>query len=530
MPVWLGEGLAEYFSTYRLMTDGRRAEAGHPIAGHILLLRERFVPVLDLLDTTHTSKLYNEDDRRTIFYAESWALTHYILSQLPNGREAINTYVTRVNAGASQVEAVHAAFGMMPTELERQLRPYVQRAIFSMIRYELPSRVVVAKAAPPLTLSPAEAEAWLGDLQRAVRGEAAAARIEAAAAKAPDTAIAQLALGRLRAQQDRGVDARAALGRAAALAPNDFMTQLAHGLWLARAGGRLVQDEEVVASLRRATVLNPESPEAHAWLAVNLMLSPATLGEAKTAIERAMQLAPGRLDYVLHLADIYLSDDLFAPARSLLTAVAAVKSDERASAAATSRLASIAKREEALARMAAARAEHPAPTTLPRPPDTAGGERTAGASPAVSSGGSAAADPLGANSVDLTDVPSVYAPTRLAHSTSGERLTLMLRRPKPDEERVFATLTNIECLPGPEIRFHVADGARTVVAAAPRFSDVELTGFKPEFMVTCGRRSRPDPVAFTWRPAQPGHEIAGTAIAIEFLPDGYGPLGSSLRQ
>jgi hypothetical protein len=102
----------------------------------------------------------------------------------------------------------------------------------------------------------------------------------------------------------------------------------------------------------------------------------------------------------------------------------------------------------------------------------------------------------------------------------------MLRRPKPDEERVFATLTNIECLPGPEIRFHVADGARAVVATAPRFSDVELTGFKPEFMVTCGRRSLPEPVAFTWRP-QSGAEIAGTAIAIEFLPDGYAPVSSS---
>jgi tetratricopeptide (TPR) repeat protein len=512
------------------MTGGRRAEAGHPIAGHILLLRERFVPILELLDTAHSSKLYNEDDRRTIFYAESWALTHYILSQLSNGREAINTYVSRVTAGASPAEAVHAAFGVTPAELERRLRPYVRRAIFSMIRYELPSRVVVAEAAPPRTLSPAEAEAWLGDLQRAARGEVAAARIEEAAAKAPDAAIAQLALGRLRAQQDRGVEARAALARAAALAPNDFMTQLAHGLWLARAGGRLVQDDEVVASLRRATVLNPESSEAHAWLALNLMLSPATHGEAKTAIERAMQLAPGRLDYVLHLADIYISDDLFTPARSLLTAVAAVKSDERASAAANSRLASIAKREEALARMAAARSEHAATTTSPRAGGAATSPGIGGANPAVSSDRNVAADRPGANRVDLTGVPSVYAPTRLAHSTTGERLTLMLRQPKSDEQRVFATLTDIECLPGPQIRFHVADGARTVVAAAARFADVELTGFKAgDFMVTCGRRSLPDPVAFTWRPGQPGGEIAGTVVAIEFLPEGYVPSGSASR-
>jgi hypothetical protein len=34
MPVWLGEGLAEYFSTFRLTANGRGAEAGHPIVLH----------------------------------------------------------------------------------------------------------------------------------------------------------------------------------------------------------------------------------------------------------------------------------------------------------------------------------------------------------------------------------------------------------------------------------------------------------------------------------------------------------------
>jgi hypothetical protein len=163
MPVWLGEGMAEYFSTFRMTMGGRGAEAGHPIGWHIQLLRQRWLPIMELLDTRHSSGLYNESDKRSIFYAESWALTHYILSQMPNGRSAINTYVARVNAGASPADAVRAAFGMTPSELESKLRQYVQREVFSMMRYELSQRVTTERVTPR-TLAAPEADAWLGDL------------------------------------------------------------------------------------------------------------------------------------------------------------------------------------------------------------------------------------------------------------------------------------------------------------------------------------------------------------------------------
>jgi hypothetical protein len=119
-----------------------------------------------------------------------------------------------------------------------------------------------------------------------------------------------------------------------------------------------------------------------------------------------------------------------------------------------------------------------------------------------------------------------YAATELAHETSGQRLELMMRQPVGDEQRVFGKLTAIECRPGPEIRFVVADGARTIVATAAQFSVVEVTGFRPgDLTITCGRRSPADQVALTWRPGeQDGGRTAGTAIAIEFLPDGYGPV------
>jgi hypothetical protein len=131
------------------------------------------------------------------------------------------------------------------------------------------------------------------------------------------------------------------------------------------------------------------------------------------------------------------------------------------------------------------------------------------------------------NVVRLSDLRGDYAATRLVHVRTGEELTLVMRRPQTGEQRVFVTLTSIECRQGPEIRFHAADGSRPIVTNAARFPDVELTAYRPgELRLTCGRRSTGDRVALTFKPNTNARGVAGTAVAIEFLPEGYEPAGS----
>ncbi|PYQ88320.1 MAG: hypothetical protein DMG03_04295, partial [Acidobacteria bacterium] len=105
VPVWLNEGLAEYYSTFALKNGGRQADIGRPIARHVQLLRERLLPVAQLLAVDQTSALYNEGERRSIFYAESWALTHYLLMERPNGASIVNRYLTAVAAGTPSEKA-----------------------------------------------------------------------------------------------------------------------------------------------------------------------------------------------------------------------------------------------------------------------------------------------------------------------------------------------------------------------------------------------------------------------------------------
>src|SRR5262249_43719729 len=71
VPVWLNEGLAEYYSTYLLKSKGQAADIGHIVPSHVRLLRDRFMPLSDLIGVDASSELYDETARRSIFYAEA---------------------------------------------------------------------------------------------------------------------------------------------------------------------------------------------------------------------------------------------------------------------------------------------------------------------------------------------------------------------------------------------------------------------------------------------------------------------------
>lgn len=310
IPVWLNEGLAEYYSTFRLTDGGRRADIGRPIEHHVALLRGQMIPVPELLAVSESSALYNEGDRRSIFYAEAWALTHYLLTERPDGAAAVNKYVAAVARQTPPDAAFADAFGATPAEMSLQLRQYVRRPVFRSTAIVLEERVEVNEPEEAQTLSVADANARLGAIQvRLNRAAEAAPRIEAASAAAPGSADAQLALALLRLHQDRAPEARAPLEKAVALAPRDFITQYVYGLLLLRdtIDAPRADDDKLElahAALTRAVAANPQSADALVWQAYADMAAGARLDEARNATERAIALAPNEQSYRVQLAEI----------------------------------------------------------------------------------------------------------------------------------------------------------------------------------------------------------------------------------
>ena len=268
------------------------------------------IPLPELLAVNQSSPLYNEGDRRSIFYAESWALTHYLLTERPNGGAEVNKYVTAVAGGVPADAAFLDAFGETPAAMNPRLSQYVRRPAFKSRMYVLNERIEVGEPESARVLAPAEADAQLGRIQvRVNRAAEAAPRIEAAARAASDSAETQLALALLRLNEGRAADARAPLEKAVALAPNDFLTQYLYGLLLLRdtidtPGGEQDKRELAHAALTRAVAANPESADALAWQAYADIAAGTRLEEARDATRRAVALAPNEQSYRLQLADI----------------------------------------------------------------------------------------------------------------------------------------------------------------------------------------------------------------------------------
>src|SRR5262249_5193134 len=152
------EGLAEFYSTFALKSDGKGAFIGRVIPQHVYTLRERFIPLGELMAVDRTSPLYNEGDRRSIFYAESWALVHYLLTEAGDGRGRINRYRPAVAGGEPVDRAFAAAFGDDIKEFESKLRNYVRRSIYSEFEYKFAERVAADQGGVGRALTAGEIE------------------------------------------------------------------------------------------------------------------------------------------------------------------------------------------------------------------------------------------------------------------------------------------------------------------------------------------------------------------------------------
>jgi Collagenase len=80
VPPWFNEGLAEYYSTFDIQED-RKVYLGKLVDNHILLLRDqKLIPLKTLFEVDYYSLHRNKREAMGLFYAEAWALVHYLIN------------------------------------------------------------------------------------------------------------------------------------------------------------------------------------------------------------------------------------------------------------------------------------------------------------------------------------------------------------------------------------------------------------------------------------------------------------------
>jgi len=289
LPLWLSEGLAEYWGNTKI-TD-RKVEYGKAIAMHLVTLRRHpLVPLETLFRVDAASPYYGERDRATIFYAESWALVHFLALGAPERKGQLNRLAERLREGQEPLAATREVLGDFGV-LQKQVGEYVGHERF---QYLFRPRRWTDEDAPGAarTLSPAEALALRGGVlvSLGLSGQGKE-RLEEALKLDPGLLSAQEALGLSAFRAERSDEARQWLGRAAASGRAGFFTHFVLGELAVQEGtkeGRAVAESE----LREATRKNPDFAPALALLA-ELMADRGDAGaDPLRLLQRAIELDP----------------------------------------------------------------------------------------------------------------------------------------------------------------------------------------------------------------------------------------------
>lgn len=491
VPAWFNEGLAEFYSTFEVSDGDRKVMLGKPIASHVYLLRERFIPLQDLFRVDHNSPIYNERDKSSIFYAEAWAFLHYL--QLGNkGARAkqLSPFINSLSSGASLETSFQKAFQTDFKTMEKELSQYVRNNSYPVENFSFDERLTFDAQMEAKSITDAEATAYLGDLLLHINrlDDAEKVLTQALALDASST-LAQTALGMVRVRQHRFDDAREFLQRAVAADSKNYLAHYYYAYALSREGmdaNQMVfgysteRAAEMRAELRKAIALAPQFAESYHLLAFINLITNSDLDEGVALMKRALALSPGRQEFNFMLAQIYLRKRDFAASRVLLSRLAADNNAEpQLRAQSNTLLSQLALMETQIARAKEREEEFNRRRT----------------SPSLRDGNS----------------------TKQTYETPTDARRTIKRRTEGEQAR--GVLTRIECNPNGGAIFTVKDGEKLHKFHSDALARVKFISYVANIggEINCGViKSTPD-VIVTYRPS-PNVKQEGEIVVVEFVP------------
>ena len=302
LPLWLDEGIAELVAT----GDIGRGRVGAPNPTYLALLQQHsLLPLTSFLSMARTSPGYRDESLAPLFYAQAWALVHYL--ELADGGEQawrLTTFVGLLSRGVPDGDAAAQAFGDSGA-LTRALDDYIRSGRLQDTSLALP--ILVPRDDPPARrLTAAETALSLGDflghtdrysdavelLDRAGRDGFAGASLE------------RLSLIELR----RGDFAEAHRDADEALALDSSLV----AAYYARGAAVLAQPspqgqiDQAERDLREAVRLDNKFAPAYSVLGTLLAFRPKGIDEALGLIRRAVSLEPSVVGHRVALAEALL--------------------------------------------------------------------------------------------------------------------------------------------------------------------------------------------------------------------------------
>ena len=498
VPTWFNEGLAEYYSNFSITSD-QKVVVGRPIVSHVYRLREnKMLPLRTLFQVDPKSPYYNERDKQSIFYAESWALVHYLMLGNDGQRmPQLTRFVDLMSAGTPMEKAFQDAFAMTFEGMEKELRAYIQRDRYPILSGSFRSKVGYDSAMQAAPITEAEAQAYLGDLL--LKGGRADAEdyLQKALALDPDLPLANASLGLLRMRQGKPEEARKRLQRAVAASSQNYLIHYYYAYALSQESNRDMETvmgmaPETAATMRRelkrAIELRPDFLGSYSLLAFVNLVTQYELQETMEMLKRALADFPHQHDLMFMLAQLYLRKEDFTAARQLIDKIIA-NGDADARQRAQRLLTQLVSVQEHLARIEKLKEEEASYT-----------HTTTG------------------DSNETTSLRSIEHPFDPAAA-----LRESLRRPVTGETQTQGALTRIDC-DARGITFVVKVGDRLLKLNTDTFQHANIMSFSDDAgnEITCGIRKPQNNVVVAYVPkTDPRAKIDGALKSLEFVPPDF---------
>ncbi len=508
VPQWFNEGLAEYYQTFEIVDD-IKVKLGLPHSGHLSLLQRSQLMPLDALFNVSNFDLHQSGGHsRSLFYAQSWALVHYLTQT--DRSDALDKFLNAVLKGILPKTAFESAFQTTYDKLEKELKTYVAKNSFTYREIKFNQRLAFDTSMQSSVLDEAASNAYLGDLlYHANRPDDAEPYLMNAVRLNPSSNLANTALGMLRIKQRKFDEARKYLETAISGDPSNHIALYRYAYLLSREG----QDEfgfvsrfkpETAAkmrdSLKKAIAIDPGYTESYELLAFLALVNNEELDEATALLQTALKYQPGNQRYALRIAEIFSRQKKYDEAKRISEKIATNAEDNETRSRADSLLSQITQQIEIDKRNELERMRFEAAVA------------GAGGTPRLTK-----------------RIEGVKRPTdaEIAQQQAMEHLRSVndaLRIPLDGEQRLLGRIEKIDCKKRP-ILFTIRSADEVISLTSKDFESLILNALDPaanRFDVGCDARIGIFYVLVTYRPINVAKSsVRGELVGLEFVPDNF---------
>lgn len=503
VPPWFNEGIAEFYDQFSIEND-QKVTLGGLNENHLYWLNQsKLIPFEQFFNIDYYSLHQQGGHGANIFYAQSWALMHYLMISNNGKRQTQMTkFLGLVMDGKEAREAFETAFQSDYATLEKELKKYIQQSQYTVWLYNNDKKLVYDDMMKSSPVTEAEAKAYLGDLLlHSNRLNEAAAHFKEALTLDPDSAMANSSYAMLKMREKKFDEAKKFVEKAVAKENNNFRIYYGYAYILSREGmdesvinaGYTKEDYEKMRDLlRKSMTLNPDYAENYRLLAYVNMVMDANIDEGIQAMSKALDLAPGNQYYQMNLADLYIRKQDYDKALSIIENVAETADEPHLRSHAESSLASLRNFKQQL--------------------DEA-------KSKGYTSGGSGMQRMIIVNG---DKPPTEEELAKLREQAEYDAISGALRKPEANEKRVQGFLSAIECKSG--IVYSAKVDGKILKFESKDFQGLHLMTFVPsaDLEFGCGSIKKDYYAILTYVPNNdPEAKTLGQLTAIELVSEKF---------